>query len=71
MDAFQIINTLGRHAIAERVGVTIQAVDAARRSNRLPAAWYVCIKQMAAEQETPLSVPDDAFAFKGTDQASA
>jgi hypothetical protein len=55
-----IINFIGRPAVAERLGITDDAIRLALRSGKLPAHWYHALEVMAGR---PL--PRDCFTFKG------
>lgn len=59
--AQQIADALGRDNIAARVGVRRTAVDAAVRSGKLPASWYMALKDMAKRK----ALPPEVFTFKG------
>lgn len=45
-----ICDTLGRRAIADRVGVGLTTVSNAATSNCFPAKWYILIKAMCDEE---------------------
>jgi hypothetical protein len=49
----------GREAVADLVGVKLNAVRMAETAGKLPAAWFMAIEQAARQ---PL--PRDAFTFK-------
>ena len=55
-----IIETLGREAVAARVGVGVDAVRMALVAGKLPAAWFHALEQMAG-----CDLPRDCFTFKG------
>ena len=56
-----ICDTLGRSAIADRVGVGLTTVSNAATSNRFPARWYVLIKAMCDDKG--IECPIDLFSF--------
>ena len=62
MEAKQIIEALGADAVAEALGVTLSAVAEQRRQGKLPAAWYVRLRDLGAARG--VSVPEGAFRWK-------
>lgn len=55
----EIVNFIGRDALASAVGVKQDAIRMALKSGRLPAAWYVACETLAGR---PL--PREAFTFR-------
>ena len=62
MEAKQIIEALGADAVAEALGVTLSAVAEQRRQGKLPAAWYLKLRDLGAARG--VSVPEGAFRWK-------
>lgn len=60
----EIIETIGRDAIAERIGAAPRRVDRARTERALPASWYAALCDMAGQD-----LPRQLFTFKGLDVA--
>jgi len=58
-----IIEALGRDAIAEKLGVAPRRVDRARTEACLPASWYAGLCELAGRD-----LPRSCFHFKGMDQ---
>lgn len=44
------VDSLGRRAIADRLGVDVSAISHACRVGKMPAAWYMPLNLMAQEQ---------------------
>lgn len=61
----EIIDTLGREAIAAQLGVALRRVDRARTEDRLPASWYDGLREMAGRDLPPAS-----FTFKRAESAT-
>lgn len=57
----QICETLGRRAIAERLGRSRSAVTEGIRGGLFPSTWYLTIKAMCAE--AGIECPDRLFRF--------
>ena len=57
-----IIETLGREAIAAKLGIALRRVDRARTENALPASWYAALCDLAGQD-----LPRHLFTFKGLD----
>ena len=55
-----IIEALGRDAIAERLQVAPRRVDRARTEPRIAASWYAALSEMAGQD-----LPRRLFTFKG------
>jgi len=56
----EIIEYIGKAALADRVGVTVDRINLAIRQNIMPASWYDSCEKMAGR---PL--PRTLFTFKG------
>ena len=56
----EIIETLGREAIAAKLGVALRRVDRARTEDALPASWYAGLCELAGHD-----LPRNLFTFKG------
>jgi hypothetical protein len=61
-NARDLISTLGRDAVAQTVGVGLKTVSAAYVKNKLPAAWYLAIKEAAADKK--IEPTDACFSFR-------
>lgn len=62
MDTKTTTQQLGVAAIAERLGVTENAVREATRSGLYPAMWWKALRGLAAERGVDL--PDNLFRWK-------
>jgi hypothetical protein len=56
----EIIDTLGRAAIAQKLGVALRRVDRARTDERIAASWYAGLCELAGQD-----LPRHLFTFKG------
>ena len=56
----EIIDTLGRDAIAQKLGVALRRVDRARTDERIAASWYAGLCELAGQD-----LPRNLFTFKG------
>jgi len=61
-EARNLINHLGRQAVAGALGVDDSSISHAYRVGKLPAAWYAPLKRMADEKG--LEVPLCLFAWR-------
>lgn len=61
-DARCLIDEIGRGALAQAVGVKLTTVSAAYVKNKLPAAWYLVVCQLAKQKGKKVS--DGWFSFK-------
>lgn len=57
----QILDTVGREAAAQALGVGAHRIDRATRDPKLPASWFDTLERLAGE---PL--PREVFAFKAS-----
>ena len=55
-----IIDNMGRDAIAQKLGVALRRVDRARTEERIPASWYAGLCDLAGQD-----LPRHLFTFKG------
>jgi hypothetical protein len=55
-----IIDNMGREAIAKKLGVALRRVDRARTEERIPASWYAGLCDLAGQD-----LPRHLFTFKG------
>lgn len=62
----RIVETLGREQIAARMGVSRHAVNVRVAHGKLPASWYIALRQMATE--AGIDAPVTLFSFKGLDK---
>lgn len=62
----QIIETLGRDAIAAKLGVALRRVDRARTEKALPASWFAGLCELAGHD-----LPRHLFSFKRADKDDA
>ena len=62
-DVRAIADTLGRRAIAERVGVKPGSVTEAIRAEVFPASWFMAVTDLGAEHD--LDVPAALFHWAG------
>lgn len=60
----EILDSLGREAIAARLGVDRRRVMRAAYEDRLPAVWYATLCEMAGRD-----LPRDVFNFKRAESA--
>jgi hypothetical protein len=58
-----LIDSLGRDAIATRVGAKPRRVDRVRNEEQIPAQWYAALCDMAGK-----TLPVEWFTFKGLGQ---
>lgn len=62
LTAIQILDMLGRDAIAESVGVGKPAVNKAAQRNIIPALWYARVRAMC--EKVGVTCPLSAFSWK-------
>ena len=62
----ELIDRLGCDAMAARLGVKRGNVSNYRIEDKLPAAWYAALCDMAGQD-----LPKTMFSFKGFDKAAA
>lgn len=64
----EICDALGRREIAIRIGRGVTAVSNAASQGKFPAAWYVVLTEMCAEQG--IDCPLTLFRFLGDEDAA-
>lgn len=62
LTATQILDMLGRDAIADAIGVSKPAVNKAAQKNKIPALWYARIRAMC--ERVGVTCPLSAFTWK-------
>lgn len=67
--AHDIAETLGRRAIANRLGVGLSAVNNALDRGGFPASWFRSVRDMC--RDAGLECPEDAFNFKSPSEGCA
>ena len=65
----EVADALGRKEMAARIGVGLTAISAAVCDGKFRPAWYMTIRQMAAEKG--VDVPDDLFRWKAAPETAA
>lgn len=64
--AEQLIDSIGRKRIADRVGVGLTAVSNAAVRKRIPSSWYAACRALASDQG--IECPPELFGQKGMPQ---
>ena len=59
-NARDVIDNIGRDAIAQKLGVALRRVDRARTEERIPASWYAGLCELVGQD-----LPRHFFTFKG------
>jgi len=66
-DAREIVDLIGRDALASDLGVLTKTVSIAAAAGRFPASWYIVINAAAAKHGA--QVPLGLFRFKRVEMA--
>lgn len=61
-----ITSEIGRRALAERMGLSVHAVNMAAYKGKFPASWFRVMRDVCAEKG--IDCPEDLFAFREAEQ---